>query len=113
MSRTKDNPDSEYKYFIFDPLGDGFIYYKSEKDRDKDAQDTIDSYLDETWYEEVERVCVGEVTGISTQYSREDRPKDLDNEGYAKNGDYWPDNIDYKCSYCIEPIAQTNGEAGG
>ena len=108
--RAKNNPDKEYKYFLFDPLGDGFVFYKSAKDRDDDAQDTIDSYLDETWDEAVEQVWTGEITGICKQVNREDRPNDIDEEGYSNDGEWWPDNIDYRCSYALTPILEVSGD---
>lgn len=92
-------PDPEYRFWVYDPAGDGMIYYKTEADRDAAAQEIIDNYLDDTWGEEVENVCCGVVTHSVQMTNRRDRPDDLDEEGCDGSRQYWPDDVEYFCNY--------------
>lgn len=91
---------SEFRFFIFDPEGDGFCYFKSKEDRDAAASGVIQGYLDDGWSEEVERVVAGEVTHTCQQTNVEHRPSEdqIDEEGCDGEGNYWGD-YEYRCNY--------------
>jgi hypothetical protein len=98
-------PDAEYRFFIYDPEGDGFIYFRTVEERDAHQGMVIDGYLDEGWDESVEQVVAGEVTHSAQQVGREERPPEeqLDEEGCDGEGTYWGD-FSYKCNYALLPI---------
>jgi len=91
-------PTSEFRFFIYDPCGDGFIFYKSAEDRDYVASEVISMYLDDGWNEDVEQIVAGEISHTCEQTNREERPDDVDEEGYDEDGGYWGD-FDHKCNY--------------
>lgn len=99
---------AEFRFFAYDPEGDGFTFYRSAEDRDAALSGIINEYLDEHWSEEVENVCAGEVTHIAKQVDREERPSDpakIEEEG-------WPPDCDYRCNYVAAPISQPHTEGG-
>lgn len=95
----KDRP-----YFVLDPEGDGITYFKTISERDKFADECIQQYLDHTWNEEVVNVVAGVVTHSAQQTDREDRPAELDEEGYDGDGIYWNPDFDYMCNYKLLPV---------
>jgi hypothetical protein len=107
----KTNPDPEYRFFLFDPEWEGMMFFKSEADRAAAAEDAINAYkdLDNGWSEEVERLCMGEVTHVCTQTNVVERPSDeeLDEEGCDGEGTYWDPDIELRCDYEMLPIGNT------
>jgi len=93
-------------YFVFDPEGDGFTYFKDEAERDSYAEDCILEYLEEGWSEEVVNVVSGEITHRATQTNLVQRPDDaeLDEDGYDEEGKHWPTEWDYICDYEMLPL---------
>lgn len=110
MSEEKTRPDhkpsAEKPYFIYDPMDSEFYYFATEEDRDKYSQQIIELFLDDRWSEEVENLIAGKVTHKAAQTNREDRPadSDLDEENYTKDGDYWPEDMDYRCGYSLDRL---------
>lgn len=101
------SPDSEYRYFVYDPAGDGMVFFRSKVERDKYAENAISLYLDDTWKEEVEQVVTGEVTQSAQCLNKERRPDSLDEEGLDENGDWWGDpDCEWKGNYTLEPLAK-------
>lgn len=101
-------PSAEFRYFAYDPEGDGFTFYRTTEDRDAALSGIIDAYLDEHWSEEVENVCAGEVTLVAQQVNREERPADP-----AKaEEDGWPPDCDYRCNYVAAPLPQQSSKGG-
>ncbi len=78
----KHRPSAEYRYWLYDPEGDGMVYFRSAAERDKRASAVIESYLDEEWAEEVELVAAGELTHFAQLIDRQLRP--ADEEGVFK-----------------------------
>ena len=104
------SPHPEFRFWLYDPEGDGMVYYRSAEDRDADAEEAISGYLDDGyWSEEVENVCVGEVTHIASEVNRVNRPDDdqIDEDGCDESGRYWNQDIDYICNYELLPIPKT------
>lgn len=103
-----DTPSAEFRFFIFDPLGYEFVYFRTAEDRDQASDGIIQSYLDDGWNEEVERVIAGEITHTCDKVNVQDRPpeEEIDGEGYDQNGDYWAEEWSYKCNYELLPLAE-------
>lgn len=100
----KYNPEPDYPYFYYDPEGDGFVYFKSEKIRDEWANDAVQAYLDDAWDEQVTNIVTGKITGQASMIDVEVKPSTTDEEGIDGEGSYWPDNCDYRCDYKIKPL---------
>lgn len=99
-------PCAEFRFWLYDPEGDGMVYFRSAEERDAAAEDAIQDYVGDGWSEEVERVAAGEVTHVATQTDRVDRQGALDEDGNDEAGEYWgSDEFEHKCSYKLLPIA--------
>jgi hypothetical protein len=96
-------PTSEYRYWLYDPLGDGMVYFRTEADRDEAARDLIPTYMDDGWAEEVESIACGEVTHSAQCLNKVARPDRLSPEGFDDEGEYWGD-WDWKGNYTLEPL---------
>lgn len=117
MSRTRmiagveaaDFPSAEFRFFIYDPEGHGFLYFRTAEDRDTAAPDVIRDYCDDGWSEEVECVIAGEITHTCKKTNVEQRPEVVDEDGYDGEGNYWAEEWDCKCDYAlvgIQPVEQ-------
>ncbi len=103
---TKYRPDKDFKFWLYDPDGDGLTYYRTESDRDKAAAIAIDLYLDtqDGWNEEVERVTGGVVTHCVKQTDVEHKQTNLDEDGCDEDGNSWNSSFDVKCNYEFKAI---------
>jgi len=104
MKDTKRRPDKEYRFWLYDPEGDGMTYWRSVEARDAEARKSISAYLDDgMWSEDVEFVSAGEVTHTPQILNKRQRPSDLDEEQCDRDGTYW---ADYKWmgNYTLEPL---------
>lgn len=102
MTDTKSRPTSEYRFFLYDQEGEGMTYYRDKEERDKAAKEAIANYLDcNEWVEEVEYVCVGEVTATTEKTNVTVRPPadEIDEDGIDQEGDYWDGDCEEKCNY--------------
>lgn len=101
---SKYHPHESQSYFIYDPEGEGFIYFESEKNRDIEAIKSVEAYLDtqDGWDENVTGVIVGKLTGKSAMINVEIPDGELDEESLDETGEYW--DYDYKCNYTIKPL---------
>lgn len=104
----KHRPSAEYRFFLFDPEGDGMTFFRDESERDAYAKTSINEYCvnDEGWSEDVESVCVGAVTGIATKTNIVKRPPEdeIDEEGVDGEGNWWDPEWSEKCNYELLPI---------
>lgn len=98
-------PSATHLYGLYDPEGSGITFYKSAKERDEAAEQTIKAYLDESeWLEEVTSVFAFMVTHRATEVDvvrpvGEINPEDACDEA----GEYWPDtDCEYKCNYALK-----------
>lgn len=92
----------DHIYWLYDPEGDGMMFFATEQERDDAAHDVIrDGYLDDCWSEEVTAVCAGVVTHIATETNRIDKPpaSELNEDSEDEEGNYWPPDWDYQCDY--------------
>lgn len=93
-------PSPEFRFFIFDPNAGDFVCFRTAEDRDAKIDDIISTYCDDGWEEEVEQVCIGEISGVSGKTNVQHRPEKVDEEGYDEDGGFWGE-FDYKCDYGI------------
>jgi hypothetical protein len=99
------------RYFAYDP-NDGFETFDTIEARDKWVEHAIELHLDDGWSEDVEQVCVGEITGRAVQCDVQPKPKREDvnsDEEYEDaladwGGDPMFDSI---CNYKIRPTSET------
>ena len=106
----KCSPCKEYRFFLYDP-NDGITFWKTEEERDKAAEDAIDSYLDYEWSDEVSGVVAGVVTHRTVEIDRVEKVGQLDEDGYDEAGQYWPgSDYDYTCNYALKPFTTTPTE---
>lgn len=106
MKRPQYRPTPEYRYWLFDPEGNGMTYYQTVEERDSEAKKAIDAYLDmdgDGWAEEVEMVAVGEVTHSAQAVDKQMRPadEDLDEAGCDGEGTPWPDEMSWRGNYTL------------
>ena len=69
------HPDADHRFFIYDPCGPEFMFFKTAEERDAASRDVIAAHCDECWSEEVERVVAGEVTHQAVKTNIQHRPK--------------------------------------
>tara|TARA_R110000744_G_scaffold366318_1_gene475325 strand:+ start:412 stop:780 length:369 start_codon:yes stop_codon:yes gene_type:complete len=100
----KYNPDKDYPYFLYNPKGNGFEYFRTKELRDNCASDEVQAYLDDAWDEQVTNIVVGEVTGQASMVDLEVKPTTTDEEGVDGEGSYWPDGCDCRCDYKVMPV---------
>jgi hypothetical protein len=100
----KQTPDRDHIYGLYDPEGNGHTFYATEKERDEAAEEIIQGYLDDTWFDEVEEVFAFTVTSKATQVDLRRPEGELDEDGHDKNGDYWSPGIDFTCNYALRPL---------
>lgn len=99
-------PAKERPFFVYDPEGDGFVYFATEQERDDHAHDCIQAYLNDGWSEEVVNVVAGVLTHRAAQVDRIDRPpkEEIGEDGCDEDGNYWPEEFDYICDYKLLPL---------
>lgn len=105
MLKAKYQPDSEYRFWLYDPNGNGMLYYSTPEDRDAAAAEAVAAYLEpgEGWATEVEEVVAGEVTHVAQCLDKQMRPDDLDEEDCDGEGVYWGE-FAWMGTYKMEPI---------
>lgn len=109
---SSDFPSNEFRFFIYDPDGNGFLYFRSAEDRDAASDEVIRNYLDDGWSEEVENVVAGEITHTCEKINVVQRPDVIDDDGLDEGGDYWAEEWDCKCDYglvSLQPQEQHQG----
>ncbi len=106
----KYRPSAEYRYWLYDPEGDGMVYFRTQADRDKQAATAIDAYLDDGWAEEVELVAAGELTHFAQVLDKTMRPadEDLDEEQRDGAGCEWPEGMAWRGNYEMAPLETPN-----
>jgi len=101
MNTTLDysnSPTPEYRFFVHDPQGNGFMYFTSAEARDQASVDIIRAYLDDGWDEEVEYVVAGEITHTCEKINEQHRPDVIDAEGNDAEGQHWGE-FETMCDY--------------
>lgn len=108
----KRRPDSEYRYFVYDPVEGLMFYYKSKEEQLEAAREVIEDCKKDDWnywMEEVEELLMGEITHITVEKVLEHRPE---RENYTSEQAFndameeWPygDEVDSVSDFVICPI---------
>jgi len=97
------------KYFLNDPEN-GFETFATKELCEKSAEDSIQNYLGDGWDESVVNVVMGVITHEATQFDREERPDDVNEDGDDGNGEFWAEEWAYKCNYKMMPLTNTSTE---
>jgi hypothetical protein len=107
MSNAKPNyqPSAECPYFVFDSLGDGFMYFETAALRDDQAKAVIAGYMNDGWDEEVVNIVAGELTHTTAMTNKVERPDNIDEEDYAEDGTYWDPCWSYMCDYELTELS--------
>lgn len=108
-SDCRHTPNSEYRFFLYDPEDMGLMFYRSAEVRDQVAAHNIAQYCDgDGWSEEVVHVCVGEVTARAMKTNVETKPQrsDFDSEeDYEDAMEEWPGgDFDETCNFELLPL---------
>ena len=102
-------PDKDHTFLLYDPEGDGLMFFKTREERDKRAEEVIRLYLDTTtdeWYEEVEQIFTSEVQEVVKAVDIVQRQGEVDEDGYDEAGEYWVDSDHAtKCNYKLQPLS--------
>lgn len=110
----KNFPDAEYRFFLYDPEGDEFQYFKTVEERDAAAHDVICSYLDDGWHESVDQVMAGEVTHHTVMRNVEVAPKreefNSEEEYEDAASEFGCSDCDYRCTYELAPLEDKGEE---
>ena len=111
----KHRPSAEYRYWLYDPEGDGMVYFRTPAERDKQAARAIDAYLGDGWADEVELVAAGELTHFAQVTDKRMRPadEDLDDEMRDSEGIEWPDGMAWRGNYEMAPLETPNAKVSG
>ncbi|AYN21627.1 hypothetical protein [Alcaligenes aquatilis] len=111
MIDSKHYPSPEYRFFLHDPEGDGMRYYRTAEERNADAEDAIQGYLDDCWSEGVAQVVAGEIThhavakNVELRPEREDFESDEAHEHALSDLGFSGNDWDYVCNYELAPIS--------
>jgi hypothetical protein len=101
----KTHPHKDYIYWLYDPSGDGMMYFKTKEDRDLAAEFAIDGYRDDgEWDEDIEGMSYGIVTHAAQCIDKKMRPEKLNEDCRDAEGVYWPENIEWFGNYTMEPL---------
>lgn len=111
-------PDAEHRFFIYDAQNGEHSYFATAAERDQYAEYVISLYLDDGWDEMVEQVIAGELTHLTHQVGRVERPpaEEIDKEGYDREGRRWEPSWTHYCDYALLPLeapAESCGACGG
>jgi hypothetical protein len=101
---SSDTPSAQFRFFIYDPEGNGFSYWQSPEARDEAKDNIIQAYLDDGWDDTVEQIVAGEVTHTCQKIDVQPRPDVLDDKGNDSEGNYWDESWAYRCNYDLLPL---------
>lgn len=108
-SDCRRTPSAEYRFFLYEPEGEGMLFYRTAEIRDSIAKSAIDVYCDgDGWSEEVTTLCAGEVTAAPQRVNVQRKPKREDfetEEDFEDAMGEWPDSdFDEICGYEMQPL---------
>lgn len=83
----------------------GFETFSTLKEQSDYANELLEDYktIGDEWPVEVEDICCGVITATARQVNLKIKPYFLD-EGYDKDGVYWPGSVDQVCDYEMTEI---------
>ena len=107
----KESPDSEYRYFVYEPIEQLMLYYKSKEEQLNAAKDIIQECKDDDnfWMEEAGQVLMGEITHITVEKVLEYLPEREDyttEQAFNNAMEEWPyeDDVNAVSDFVICPI---------
>lgn len=100
-------PTAKFRFFIHDPEGHFFLYFRNAADRDEALPTIIDNYrADDGWNDEVKNIMAGEVSSVCQQTDFQARPEQINENGRDENGTYWQEGWKYICDYEMVDVQQ-------
>ncbi|MEO0467604.1 MAG: hypothetical protein AAF216_13770 [Pseudomonadota bacterium] len=100
MRQYKTRPDADHRYFIFDGYNNEFYYYATPHARDAEFRCVVDTFMDDFWDEGVEQIVCGEVTHVTVQADRTERPAKIPLDEQGRDGENeWSPGLKYVCDY--------------
>jgi hypothetical protein len=108
-SDWRKTPSSEYRFFLYDPEGDGLMFFKAAEIRDAIAAEGIRLYCNgDGWSEEVGCVCAGEVTARAQATNVQKKPTRDEfetEEAFEDALEEWPGgDFDETCTFELLPL---------
>ena len=97
-------PTAEYRYFLYLPGSYDLIFFHDIATRAAFATGEIQEHLQEEWSEDVTDICAGEVTHMTEETNRVEKPTDPDGIEEWENGPYG--DCDYTCNFELLPLTQ-------
>lgn len=95
----------QQRFFVYDPEGNGMVYYDTMAERDAAAKKAVrESLCDDVWGEWIVNIVAGVVTSSAQKYDEEMRPDDLDEDSCDEEGTYWSSDVDSVCKYKMKPV---------
>jgi hypothetical protein len=108
----KSSPDRDHIFGLSCPYG-GLTFYATTEERDRAAEDIIQSHLQEgEWSEDVGDVFAFTVSHKAAQVDVKHPEGELDEDRCDENGDHWPSNVDFLCNYALKSLAPDLPQAG-
>jgi len=95
------------KYWVYNPINSEYLFYDNANDRDIEAALILKDCFDyDEWTSDVEDLKCGisMITHRAIQVNREDRPDNVNEDGYDENDYCWPDDCEFKCDYEIKEV---------
>ena len=104
----KGRPSSEYRFLLYDPEGDGAMFFLTAEERDAYAKRIIPEYCLDGWSEseDVEYVFAGEVTHTTVKTNIIKRPPEdeINEDGEDEKGNWWDGDMDEMCDYELKKV---------
>jgi len=101
-------------FFCYDDIDGEFMLFDTEAEALARAEEIIEAerdLADEGWNEDIEGLVVGKITFVCRSTVLKERPSGEELEdGYDKEGEYWPEGLDYCSDYGMEPIKEVSDE---
>ena len=106
MRTFEKKPSKECRFYLYDPEGEGMMYFPTQELRDAWAETILGEYRDENsgWNDEVEYISRGEVTEFPQVLDKKYRPPqhELDEHQCDSEGTGWPDDVEWYGKYTWE-----------
>lgn len=106
MRTFEKKPSKRYRFFLYDPEGEGIMYFQTAEIRDALAAELLSEYKDmfDGWNDEVEYMARGEVTEFPQVRDRVTRPPayEIGADGCDSTGISWPEDVEWYGNYTWE-----------
>lgn len=105
--KSKDYPHPDYRYWLYDPGDAGTTYYQTAEERNEAAKRALESCIEDGyWDESAEGIYAGEMkfTHKAQVKDKAMRPDDLDEDEVDGEGCHWPEGMEWRGTYTLEPL---------